>query len=489
MSQPPSPRPLRRTGLPPRRTGLGATAGILLLGGVLAACSSPNPPTAAPQGGGPPPPSVDATTTPTTAPPPPITWLCRPGMADDPCTSDLTATVVTGRGTTRIQHARTPRHPAIDCFYVYPTVSTQTTANANLTIDPEETAVAVAQAARFSQVCNVYAPVYRQLTTAAIAGKAAINEADIDIAYEDVLSAWKYYLDHYNDGRGVAFIGHSQGATTLIKLLQTQVDSNPLVRSRLVSAILLGGNVTVPIGQTVGGTFDHIPACTNVTVPGCVIAYSSFDQVPPANSLFGRVSSPLNALSGQTVKPGEQVVCVNPVAGTGSILGSPPATAPSTTIGSTTTTTTTTATTATTTTTTAPSKGKRRAKSRASATTTPGASPATTGPASLPAAGFLSPYFPTTSFAGATIPAPKAPAGGLKLNTPWVTFPGLYEAQCKSEGGATWLQVDSVARPADTRPLVKETLGPTWGLHLVDVNIALGNLVSDLQRQADNYSP
>jgi hypothetical protein len=403
-------------------------------------------------------------------------------MANDPCTSDLTATVVTGRGTTRIQHARTPRHPAIDCFYVYPTVSTQTTANANLTIDPEETAVAVAQAARFSQVCNVYAPVYRQLTVAAIAGKAAINGADLDIAYGDVLSAWQYYLAHDNDGRGVAFIGHSQGATMLIKLLQTQVDSNPLVRSRLVSAILLGGNVTVPVGQTVGGTFAHIPACTNVTVPGCVIAYSSFDQVPPANSLFGRVSSPLNALSGQTVKPGEQVVCVNPVAGTGSILGPPPATAPSTTAGSADSTTTTT------TSTTAPSKGKGRAKSRASSTTIPGTSTATTGPAPLPVAGFLSPYFPTTSFTGATIPAQKAPAGGLKLTTPWVTFPGLYEAQCKSQGGATWLQVDSIAKPADTRPVVKETLGPTWGLHLVDVNIALGNLVDDLQQQADNYS-
>jgi hypothetical protein len=400
-------------------------------------------------------------------------------MFDDPCASNLTATVVTARGTTRIQQARTPRRRAIDCFYVYPTVSTQTTTNANLTIGPEEIAVAEAQAARFSQVCNVYAPVYRQLTVAAIAGKTAITGADIDLAYGDVLSAWKYYLAHYNDGRGVAFIGHSQGATMLIKLLQTQVDSNLLVRSRLVSAILLGGNVTVPIGQTVGGTFAHIPACTNVTVPGCVIAYSSFDKVPPANSLFGRVSSPLNALSGQTVKPGEQVVCVNPVAGTGSILGLPPATATSTTAGSTTTTTTTT---------TAPSKGKRRAKSRPSSTTTPGATTATTGPASLPVAGPLSPYFPTTSFTGATVPARNAGAGGIKLTTPWVTFPGLYEAQCKSQGGATWLQVDSTAKPKDTRPVVKETLGPTWGLHLVDVNIALGNLVNDLQQQTDNYS-
>jgi len=30
----------------------------------------------------------------------------------------------------------------------------------------------------------------------------------------------------------------------------------------------------------------------------------------------------------------------------------------------------------------------------------------------------------------------------------------------------------------DTRGVVTQTLGPTWGLHLVDVNISLGNLVS-----------
>ena len=53
---------------------------------------------------------------------------------------------------------------------MYPTVSTQPTANANLTMDPQETAVAVAQASRFSQVCNVYAPMYRQLTVAGIEG-------------------------------------------------------------------------------------------------------------------------------------------------------------------------------------------------------------------------------------------------------------------------------------------------------------------------------
>ena len=79
-------------------------------------------------------------------------WLCRPGLRDNPCTSNLTTTIVRANGTTYIQPASPARHPPIDCFYVYPTVSTQPTANANLHIDPQEKAVAIAQASRFSQV-------------------------------------------------------------------------------------------------------------------------------------------------------------------------------------------------------------------------------------------------------------------------------------------------------------------------------------------------
>ena len=96
-------------------------------------------------------------------------------MAHDPCESDLDSTVVTGSGRTRTVSASPAARPKIDCFYVYPTVSTQPTPNANLDLDPQETAVAVAQAARFSQVCNVYAPLYRQITLAVIAGTAHVT--------------------------------------------------------------------------------------------------------------------------------------------------------------------------------------------------------------------------------------------------------------------------------------------------------------------------
>src|SRR5262249_28958192 len=69
-------------------------------------------------------------------------WLCRPGLANDPCTSDLRATVENAKGRTHVERAMPATRPKVDCFYVYPTVSGQTTPNANLNVDPEETAVA-----------------------------------------------------------------------------------------------------------------------------------------------------------------------------------------------------------------------------------------------------------------------------------------------------------------------------------------------------------
>jgi hypothetical protein len=60
---------------------------------------------------------------------------------------------------------------------------------------------------------------------------------------------------------------------------------------------------------------------------------------------------------------------------------------------------------------------------------------------------------------------------------PWVSEPGLFSAECRNEDGASWLQVTDRRAPGDVRPPLADTLGPSWGLHLVDVNIALGDLV------------
>jgi hypothetical protein len=331
-------------------------------------------------------------------------WLCRPGLAADPCTSSLQTSVVKASGTTSVVNASVNTASKFDCFYVYRTVSGEKTLNADLRIQKSETKLAIEQASRFSSVCRVWAPVYRQFTTfflKALVGKGlskATDYAVLDTAYESLKSGFEDYLAHYNDGRPIIFIGHSQGASMLIELLKQLVDNNSTLRSRVVLAVILGGNVVVPTGSLEGGSFSHIPVCSATGQAGCVIAYSSFPSQPPAASLFGRPGQGMSLLLGQKATSGVQVVCVNPAAiGGGS--------------------------------------------------------------------GMLDPffYYPAT----------------YDSSTPWAEYPRLYGAQCESAGGATWLQVTKISGASDQRPVVTEQLGPDWGYHLDDVNLALGNLVAD----------
>jgi len=240
-------------------------------------------------------------------------WLCRPGQADDPCTSSLATTVIAASGARSIVNATPSGTTQFDCFYIYPTVSTEIGPNADLQVQSSERLAAQEQASRFSTLCRVWAPMYRQETLVALlsSGVAATVKAE-GVAYASLLAAWQDYLAHDNDGRPIIFIGHSQGAAMLIRLLTGQFDANSSLRRRLVSAIILGGNVTVANGRTSGGTFHNIPACTSASQTGCVIAYSSFPSQPPATSLFGIPGQGVSIQSGQTTTKGVEVLCVNP---------------------------------------------------------------------------------------------------------------------------------------------------------------------------------
>src|SRR4051794_16584798 len=214
-------------------------------------------------------------------------WLCRPGLDDNPCEASRTATAVAADGARTVQRSPADKRP-IDCFYVYPTVSPQQTLNATRTVDSALRGVAAIQASRFSSVCRVWAPVYRQITVSGLADPGKARDVGFPIAYGDVLAAWRDYLAHDNHGRGVVLISHSQGTGMLTKLVADEIDPRPAVRRRLVSALLIGGNVLVPAGRDVGGSFQHVPACRSTTQIGCVVAYSSFLEQPPDPSIFGR---------------------------------------------------------------------------------------------------------------------------------------------------------------------------------------------------------
>src|SRR3954452_114001 len=140
-----------------------------------------------------------------------VVWLCRPGKQHhNPCRGGQSTALIDPSGQVfGEKDTKGTRHRRIDCFYVYPTVSDQQRPNANLHIDPEERSIALYQASRYSPLCRVYAPMYRQLTLKQILTPGSVTRHMREVSYNSALRAWKTYLRKYNDGRGVVLIGHS----------------------------------------------------------------------------------------------------------------------------------------------------------------------------------------------------------------------------------------------------------------------------------------
>ncbi len=251
-------------------------------------------------------------TVPASAAPDPILWLCRPGLADNPCEIGLDTTYQHADGTSEVStlpRAAEDQRP-VDCFFVYPTVSNDPFLNARRRATPEVRSIAKYQASRFSSQCRIFAPVYRQVTLVGIVGGALGTSR---LAYRDVLTAWKDYLAHDNHGRGVVLIGHSQGSLMLRQLIQQEIDPSPALRDRLVGALLLGGNVTTAKDSTTGGDFANIPVCTEQGEVGCVVAYSTYAS-DPVIPFFG--SAKLDVVSTTAhIKKGpapREVACTDP---------------------------------------------------------------------------------------------------------------------------------------------------------------------------------
>ncbi len=179
----------------------------------------------------------------------------------------------------------------VDVFYVYPTVWYK--------VDPAESnicaidnpimllrsVVAYArQATAFETAGNIYAPYYRQ---ADAQYTLSLPEADRwnvikGTPSQDVTDAFKYYIEHFNNGRPFILAGHSQGANVILVLLSEYMRDNPEVYKRMVAAYVLGYPVTAQFMSD----NPHLKYAEGPNDTGIIISYNTQSpNVLPGNNL------------------------------------------------------------------------------------------------------------------------------------------------------------------------------------------------------------
>jgi hypothetical protein len=231
-------------------------------------------------------------------------WLCHPDRpeGEDACRSaDLTATELLPDGGTEVLEHVAATDPPFDCFYVYPTVDlrlapgqTEDFADLDQELDP-----LLNQAARFTSMCRMFAPLYHQVTIGTFGSDQAatlLAAVAVEVAGERVL-----HVDVRGGERPFVILGHSQGTFMTQRLLREVVEPDPALRERLLAAVLLGGSFSVPQGEAVGGSLAQIPVCEAREQVGCVLAYRTYaaDRPPGAGVLVPEV-------------PGGDHACTNP---------------------------------------------------------------------------------------------------------------------------------------------------------------------------------
>ena len=96
------------------------------------------------------------------------------------------------------------------------------------------------QASVFNLHCRVFAPRYRQAHIQNFySSDTSKSKAAFEQAYNDIKTAFEYYLAHYNQGRPIIIAGHSQGAFLSERLLKEFFENKPL-QKQLVAAYIIG---------------------------------------------------------------------------------------------------------------------------------------------------------------------------------------------------------------------------------------------------------
>jgi pimeloyl-ACP methyl ester carboxylesterase len=353
------------------------------------------------------------------------TWLCWTGKPGDACAIDLTTTVVKADGSESVETFKADPKAPVDCFYVYPTVSNDPGVVSDMNAGPEELSVVKAQLARFGSKCRIYAPLYRQFTLTAL--RAGQSGKPMPGANDPAARAVGYndVLDAWT-----YYLAHENKGRGVVLIGHSQGSG---VLTQLIAKEIDGKPVQAKvISAILMGTRLPIDKGKDTglfkAMPLCH-SPSQTGCVIAYASFRDTVPPPANSLFGKAPAEGQIAACANPA----NLAG-----------------------------------GKGELHSYLSN------SPAISGQA-----------MPKTVWA----------AGKPNPTTPFISVPGLLTSECVEKNGFSYLEVHVNAVPGDPRTDTIEgdvvgadgQVNAAWGLHLIDANLAMGNLVDIVGTESKAY--
>ena len=194
-------------------------------------------------------------------------WAAMPGTQ-----SSATATPI-GSGLSSLEATAT-----VDVFYIHPTTYYKDLVNAPID-DPDAAAmtdsVLKLQAAAFNSVARIYAPRYRQMTLSLFGGSEDALQEPLNIAYEDIRQAFRYYIENLNQGRPFIIAGHSQGSNHAQRLLIEEVAGKPCA-DRFIAAWIPG--LALPRSMLDSSAGGGLAACSTSQQIGCVALWETFGE-------------------------------------------------------------------------------------------------------------------------------------------------------------------------------------------------------------------
>jgi Protein of unknown function (DUF3089) len=207
-----------------------------------------------------------------------------------------------------------PRDSSVDVFFLYPTSYTKKLKKMNAGIDDDyinaktDYSSILYQASVFNNQCRVFAPRYRQAHLSNFFSKNKEEAASaFEIAYQDIKTAFEFYLNTWNKKRPFIIASHSQGSFLAERLLKEYFDfsttnnnindgTDPL-KNNLVVAYLAGW----PVPKNY---FTSLKMCTDSLQTGCICSWRTVRtgyipyRLKNENGNYSYVTNPINWTTG-----------------------------------------------------------------------------------------------------------------------------------------------------------------------------------------------